>query len=35
MTHWVTNIGGAKREFDAEISEQPPDERIAWRSPTA
>ena len=31
-THWVTNIDGVKREFDAEITEQHPDERIAWRS---
>src|SRR2546423_4667626 len=31
-THWVTEIGGAHREFDAEIVEQRPDERIAWHS---
>ena len=31
-THWVTNIAGVEREFDAEITEQHPDERIAWRS---
>jgi uncharacterized membrane protein len=30
--HWVIEIGGLKREFDAEITEQQPDERIAWRS---
>jgi uncharacterized membrane protein len=30
--HWVVNIGGVKREFDTEIIEQRPDERIAWRS---
>ena len=29
-THWVTSIGGVHREFDAEITEQIPDERIAW-----
>ena len=29
-THWVTSIGGVHREFDAEITEQSPDERIAW-----
>jgi uncharacterized membrane protein len=29
-THWVTSIGGATREFDAEITEQHPDERVAW-----
>ena len=31
-THWITEIAGVKREFDAEITEQHPDERIAWRS---
>ena len=31
-THWVTNIDGVKREFDAEITEQHPDERVAWTS---
>ena len=30
--HWRTSIGGVEREFDAEITEQHPDERIAWRS---
>ncbi|NJQ01681.1 SRPBCC family protein [Streptomyces zingiberis] len=30
LTHWVTEIGGMKREFDAEITEQIPDERVAW-----
>jgi uncharacterized membrane protein len=30
--HWVTNIAGVEREFDAEISEQHPDERVAWHS---
>jgi uncharacterized membrane protein len=29
-THWVTNIAGVTREFDAEITEQIPDERVAW-----
>jgi uncharacterized membrane protein len=29
-THWVTRIAGVQREFDAEITEQHPDERIAW-----
>jgi uncharacterized membrane protein len=32
MLHWVTEIGGVRREFDAEITEQIPDKRIAWRS---
>jgi hypothetical protein len=31
-THWVTEVAGARREFDAEIVEQLPDQRIAWRS---
>jgi uncharacterized membrane protein len=31
-THWRTNIAGVRREFDAEITEQRPDERVAWRS---
>jgi uncharacterized membrane protein len=31
-THWVTKIAGVQREFDAEISEQIPDERIAWHA---
>ncbi|NKX54498.1 SRPBCC family protein [Arthrobacter mobilis] len=30
--HWKTKIGGVEREFDTEIVEQRPDERIAWRS---
>jgi uncharacterized membrane protein len=32
MTHWKISIGGVKREFDAEIVEQTPDQRIAWKS---
>jgi uncharacterized membrane protein len=31
-THWRTTIGGVTREFDAEITEQHPDERVAWRT---
>ncbi len=30
--HWVTKIGGVTREFDTEITEQHPDERVAWTS---
>jgi len=30
MTHWVVEIGGVTREFDAKITEQLPDERVAW-----
>jgi uncharacterized membrane protein len=33
-THWVTKAGGVTREFDAEITEQHPDERVAWKSTT-
>ncbi|MDT0164660.1 SRPBCC family protein [Actinotalea sp. AC32] len=32
LTHWKTSIGGVDREFDAEITEQHPDERVAWKS---
>ncbi|MGN9909536.1 SRPBCC family protein [Phytohabitans sp. LJ34] len=32
MTHWKTEIAGVKREFDARITEQIPDERVAWTS---
>jgi uncharacterized membrane protein len=28
--HWRTKVGGREKEFDAEITEQRPDERIAW-----
>jgi uncharacterized membrane protein len=31
-THWEVTVGGVHREFDAEITEQHPDERIAWKS---
>jgi uncharacterized membrane protein len=30
--HWVAEIGGKKKEWDAEITQQIPDQRIAWRS---
>lgn len=33
-THWKTTVGGVEREFDAEITEQHPDERVAWASRT-
>ena len=31
-THWVTSIGGVTREFDTEVTEQHPEERVAWKS---
>jgi uncharacterized membrane protein len=31
-TAWITEIAGVRREFEADITEQHPDERIAWRS---
>ncbi|WP_353828499.1 SRPBCC family protein [Agromyces sp. SYSU T0242] len=34
-THWVVSIGGVTREFDADVSDQVPDERVAWHSTTA
>jgi uncharacterized membrane protein len=30
--HWVAEIGGHREEWDAEITEQSPDERIAWKA---
>ncbi len=30
--HWVAEVGGKRQEWDAEITEQLPDERIAWTS---
>ena len=32
--HWIAEIGGARREWDAVITEQHPDERVAWASTT-
>jgi len=32
--HWIAKLGGAKREWDAQIDEQTPDQRIAWHSTT-
>ncbi|KPI15874.1 cyclase/dehydrase [Actinobacteria bacterium OK006] len=29
--HWTTRIGGVRREFDTEIVDQLPDDRITWR----
>lgn len=30
--HWKVKVGGVEREFDAVITEQHPDERVAWTS---
>ena len=30
--HWVVEIGGQRHEWDAEITEQKPDERVAWKN---
>ena len=30
--HWIAEVGGREKEWDAEISEQHPDERIAWHA---
>jgi uncharacterized membrane protein len=30
--HWVAEIAGKRKEWDAEITEQTPDQRVAWTS---
>ncbi len=30
--HWVAEVAGQHREWDAKITEQRPDERVAWTS---
>jgi uncharacterized membrane protein len=30
--HWVAAFGGQEHEWDAEVTEQTPDERVAWRN---
>ena len=30
--HWVAKVGTRRKEWDAKIVEQTPDQRIAWRS---
>jgi carbon monoxide dehydrogenase subunit G len=34
LTHWVAEIAGVRREWDAEILEQLPDEKVAWAATT-
>ena len=30
--HWTVKIAGIAREFDTEVTEQHPEERVAWKS---
>jgi uncharacterized membrane protein len=30
--HWVARVGGKQMEWDAKITEQTPDQRVAWRA---
>ena len=30
--HWVAEFGGHRHEWDAEVTEQKPDDRVAWRN---
>jgi len=30
--HWIAKIGGVRREWDAVVTEQHPDERVAWKA---
>ena len=32
LTEWTVKVGGVEREFEARITEQHPDERVAWNS---
>jgi len=32
--HWRANVGGKEKDWDAVITEQLPDQRIAWRNTT-
>ena len=34
MTHWVAHFAGVRREWDAAIVEQVPDEKVAWAATT-
>jgi uncharacterized membrane protein len=33
-THWHANIAGKEVQWDADITEQTPDQRVSWRSTT-
>jgi uncharacterized membrane protein len=33
-THWHANIAGQEVQWDADITEQTPDQRVSWRSTT-
>jgi uncharacterized membrane protein len=30
--HWVAKIGGKRKEWEARITEQTPDQRVAWKA---
>jgi uncharacterized membrane protein len=30
--HWVASIAGQRKEWDAEITQQEPDQRVAWKA---
>ncbi|WP_430780666.1 SRPBCC family protein [Actinoplanes sp. G11-F43] len=30
QTHWIMDVDGKRREFDAQIIERSPDERVSW-----
>ena len=32
--HWVAKLAGVRKEWDAEITQQEPDQRVAWTSTT-
>ena len=32
LTEWKVKVGGVEREFEAQITEQHPDESVAWNS---
>ena len=32
LTHWTVKVGPVEEQFDATITEQHPDERVAWTS---